>query len=122
MKKTVLKRFVLPIAVAGSAIVLATAGPAGAIQVDAGGEVRTVLDPAASRGPGEGLNPAHGPICAVLPSPCDGGVTNANPGIAPPGLAGTFLGVNTGAWNAFFVSNDNSAICGVNEIEFTCEP
>ena len=112
-------------AVAAFLVTLAvSAGVAGAIAVEKGnGEVVTVNDPAITMGNGpnaEGLNPAHGPVCGVLPElglycarhpdhPENPGAF-ASPIVDNPDNP---FGVNVGAWNSVFQSNDNSAICGI---------
>lgn len=95
-------------------------GDAGAIAVEKGnGETTTVNDPAITQGQGpnaDGLNPAHGPVCGVLPEelPCARHADHPeNPGAFANGVTDNPFGVNVGAWNAVFQSNDNSAICGI---------
>ena len=78
--------------------------PALAITVDTGQGDKQVLNPVNEDGT---ANDAHGPICGELDCP-----NNESPvGEQSPGaLADNDLGINAGAWNGVFQSNDNSAI------------
>ena len=105
-----------------AALFVLTAAPAFGLTLNRpDGEAKTVLD-IGDAGAGES-NPAHGPLCGAGDPGvvCEVGVSSPNPGITPPGIAGTAdLGVNAGAWNAVFgpggMSNDNTPICGVNVV------
>lgn len=89
------------------------AAPAGAIAVDTGKGAKTVNDPAHAK-VGDGLNPAHGPSCGLFPEPCAHNSSPVTPGVFAPGVADRSIAeVNVGAWNAYFLSSENSGICGI---------
>ena len=114
-----MRRFLVVLLVA-SAVTLLGVGPAGAIAIEQGpdGDATTVKNPDEANGNAEeGLNPAHGPSCWFFNE--DDGCANNNAPADNSGeeargaLADNPPGVNVGAWNSVFVSNENSAICGV---------
>lgn len=107
--------------IAATTALLATmaisAGSVSALEIETGpdGESFVPIDPADN-----GRNDAHGPYCGNIEE--DEGTACAHnnapedgPGQHPAGLKDrTYMDLNLGAWNAFFVSNENSAICGIS--------
>jgi len=109
--------------IAASAVFLLTLGlsfgPAGAIEVETGQGPKTVNDPLTTKGGGpnsDGVNPAHGPFCGLILEAegveCARHADHPGDGVFPKGMN---EGVNLGAWNAFFQSNENSVICGITD-------
>jgi hypothetical protein len=93
--------------------------PASAIAVNTGNGALTALDPDTA----DGANDAHGPACFSIETCVHNGssAAAAENTVDVPGLTAKKtplnpeeeLGTNLGAWNAFFESDENSAICGI---------
>jgi hypothetical protein len=98
---------------------------------DADGDIPAPPDPGEQGDTDVGRHNAHGPWCGnIAEAEGEGSCTNnkaphRDVPLAPPGFEGRGLStldpelpdLNLGAWNAYFLSNDKSAICGISSVE-----
>ena len=105
-----MKKRIISVMLAVGLISALGVAPAFAITVDTGDGEKQVLNPFNEDGT---ANDAHGPFCGEvegteLECPHNGSPVGAQ---TPAGLSENPMGgVNLGAWNGVFQSNDNSAI------------